>query len=847
VPAVRDPTSILDAARRAALGYATQTGGQNVQALMKRSQAELRDRLKSIPPSDHTFTAVQMRATLKQIESVLSMTKRGLLGTVVQGADVIGKNSAAATIKYLGAAEKAYGGVAGAGLGINTAKVMDVALMGANASVLRRIANDPAHPGRPGVIDRYGTGVIEHFERTLQTSIVTGTPWNDVRQQLVDGSPFLQSAPQHWAERIIRTEYMSAHNQAGNLALNQIDAQTGGQLIRILCATFDDRTASDSYAVHGQIRRMTEPFVSWFGSYMTPPNRPNDREIIVPHHMEWPIPANLKPKTDAEVAARWAQEKRKGSPPSRPLMSTIPIEQIGVPTPVAPVEKPIDQQIMGEPKAAAMGSNPGGVYRGTDGVDRYVKLYSDPVQAVGEHLANRVYADLGLPALTSRVFEHDGKLAYASDMLPGTKTIGEVGITPALANRVLDGFVGDLLTANWDAAGMHLDNIVVTPAGEPIRIDNGGTFLSRAMGGRKPLASLNTLTEWDNLFDEYINPSYAKVAKAAGVSSASDMLPRIEEQLANARAVAKSAGGWKVYVQQHAPQLSPKDADAIAEMLESRESAIQKKLGEAKDKADLEAKIKAELEAKAVALAKLEAKAAAKRATELDLSNLHTLPSEEVPDFFGANVEIKPLKMTEDNRRVLDASLRRHEKAAIAAFTGSHYDDIRTAASQTKAQYEASNHDLPYNRAKEYADDLSRVLKKKPNAGDRLESQISEMYRGLKQLSDADFVNLINAKTIVFDAPTSTSYSARVANGFYGSGKSVMFRIKPLPDTTGVLIAGVSNHVSEHEILFGNNTKFKVTKVVRDAGKATDGVVMYLEELPPKLSKSNPRPRRSKT
>jgi len=209
-------------------------------------------------------------------------------------------------------------------------------------------------------------------------------------------------------------------------------------------------------------------------------------------------------------------------------------------------------------------------------------------------------------------------------------------------------------------------------------------------------------------------------------------------------------------------------------------------------------------------------------------------------------VGIKPLKMVEDNRHVLDASLQSHERAAIAAFTGTHYDDIRTAASQTKAQYEASTRGLPYNRAKEYADDLSRVLKKKPNAGDRLESQISEMYRGLKQLSETDFVSLINAKTIVFDAPTSTSYSAMVSNGFYGSGKSVMFRIKPLPDTAGVMIAGVSNHQSEHEILFGNNTKFKVTKVVRDAGKAT-GVVMYLEELPPKSSKSNPRPRRSKT
>jgi hypothetical protein len=329
---------------------------------MKRSQADLKKRLHGIPPNDRTFTAVQMRATLKQVETVLQMTKRDLLGTVVGASNVVATNSAKATVSYLNHAEAKFRGVAGEGLGIRTAAVLDPAVSGANASVLRRIAGDPDHPGNPGVIERYGEGVIGHFERTLQTSLVAGTPWDDVRSQLVTGSPFLQAAPQYWAERIVRTELMGAHNVAGNNALLEINEQTGGQMLRILCATFDDRTGADSYAVHGQIRRMTEPFASWFGSYMTPPNRPNDREIIVPHHIEWPIPENLKQKTDSEIAQRWAMEGRKGSPPGRPLMTTVPVELIGKPAPSVaqeqtpapqPVAAPVPPPAQGRPSIAA--------------------------------------------------------------------------------------------------------------------------------------------------------------------------------------------------------------------------------------------------------------------------------------------------------------------------------------------------------------------------------------------------------------------------------------------------------------------------------------------------------------
>lgn len=86
---------------------------------------------------------------------------------------------------------------------------------------------------------------------------------------------------------------------------------------------------SDSYAVHGQIRASAQAFETWYGLMQHPPARPNDREIVVPHRVAWPIPKEFRWRDAGEIAARWRAEKRKGSPPPRPRMTTIPLSRFG--------------------------------------------------------------------------------------------------------------------------------------------------------------------------------------------------------------------------------------------------------------------------------------------------------------------------------------------------------------------------------------------------------------------------------------------------------------------------------------------------------------------------------------
>lgn len=190
------------------------------------------------------------------------------------------------------------------------------------------LAGDDFTPSPGGVLTRYSAAVIEEFEGVLRRGMLTGKPWGDVRDELTSKSPFLQGSPKFWAERIVRTETMGAYNRAGWEAIRAADDELG-DMVKILSATFDDRTGWDSYQVHGQIRRVDEAFAWKGGLYQSPPNRPNDREVVVPHRVSWPIPEELAWRSDGEVAAAWKRDRRKGGPPPRPLMTTIPLARFG--------------------------------------------------------------------------------------------------------------------------------------------------------------------------------------------------------------------------------------------------------------------------------------------------------------------------------------------------------------------------------------------------------------------------------------------------------------------------------------------------------------------------------------
>jgi hypothetical protein len=330
--------------RGAALNVSTRMGRARLQQLLLRADRDLQSRLKKAEglrgPGKCSFTAQQMRVTLAQVRDVTRTLQKGVKGVLVDGAGSVADNAAGHVLDYLYAADRQFRGMGKRRLQLDEAAILDSATEGARTSVLRRLASSgepmegadaEPHRAKAGILDRYGMNVVGSFEQSMQLGLVSGRSWAEMRDGLTEASPFLQGAPAHWAERILRTETMGVYGRSQWEGIRAADEQLG-DMVKILSCGDDARTGADSLDCHGEIRMPDEAFASWHGLFMHPPDRPNDRAVVVPHRIAWPIPPSLHQKPTAYVQARWVSEGHKRAMPPRSLYTTVPLSKFGAST-----------------------------------------------------------------------------------------------------------------------------------------------------------------------------------------------------------------------------------------------------------------------------------------------------------------------------------------------------------------------------------------------------------------------------------------------------------------------------------------------------------------------------------
>lgn len=280
-----------------------------------------------------TFTHEQAKIALVQIRDVLKTLTPRMHNLMVGEASTAAEIAAGETLEYLERAERQFRGIHQR-LNLRDALVFDRASQGARSSILHRLASSGTdtknadaeeHRAKPGVLQRYSRATMESFEEILQRGIVTKKSPIEIRNEIQAASPFLQGKPASWAQRIVRTETAGSYARGGWEAIREADRQLG-DMLKIVVATFDDRTGADSYNVHGEVRRPDEPFeyIDYRGRhelFMHPPNRPNDRESTIPHRLSWPVPDGMKPLDDDKVIDRYLAQKLKYH--GRPKLSTV--------------------------------------------------------------------------------------------------------------------------------------------------------------------------------------------------------------------------------------------------------------------------------------------------------------------------------------------------------------------------------------------------------------------------------------------------------------------------------------------------------------------------------------------
>lgn len=356
----------------------------------------------------------------------------------------------------------------------------------------------------------YGMDAIKAMREEFAAGALTGeslkVTWDRVAARV--------SIPEWRAERIVRTEHSFAiHARAlGDMqAAYPADGPEGGLWVKELVSIFDQRTGKDSVYVNGQQRALDKPFEDNEGRvYMAPPNRPNDREVMVFVPAELPSLDELRAvaaaRDDARIraetaaaAALAAKVKAEADEAARLAVEAKAIAD-------AAAKKKAEDDALAAAKVAAdpfpadprtlkvvkrLGGSTGAELVEDDLGRRFVrKLGANPAHLREEWAADEAYRALGANVPPGRFYDAISPPVKLTQFIEG-KPLADVMGTPLGKKAVKDlqkHFAADALLGSWDVTGANNDNVLVTPDGKAWRIDNGGSLRFRAQGAPKGAA-----------------------------------------------------------------------------------------------------------------------------------------------------------------------------------------------------------------------------------------------------------------------------------------------------------------------------------------------------------------------
>lgn len=246
---------------------------KKVLSAYREVRRELRDRLEFIPGDK--FTAQQLRGTLIQIESaILTMEKDLNLGLRI-GSERISVEGINHLVKETEKFEEHF-----------TGAVVSIPL---NVIALSTEASNLLLNQKESSIRAYSEGVRAGIARTLTQSSIAQ---ESISQAVSRVSKFFLA--EEWRLlRITRTELHNVYNLSKLNGMSEIKEKHIPDLKKSLIHPIDDRTGEDSkiLAKVNPIVPINKPFkMTYKGKervFMHPPDRPNDRAILVPVRDSW--------------------------------------------------------------------------------------------------------------------------------------------------------------------------------------------------------------------------------------------------------------------------------------------------------------------------------------------------------------------------------------------------------------------------------------------------------------------------------------------------------------------------------------------------------------------------------
>ena len=234
---------------------------------------DLRDRLDRLPPG--TFTAQHLRGTLAQVEAGIAAMNASLKGTVEKSAFKMALQGVNDLVDELQIFDQEFTGA--------------VTPINLNAALAARDTANFLVTKYKTNLDAYGSDLMARISNGLFAAATGELNAGEVARRI--GVTF--QAEEWKIHRIVRTELHNIYNVGKLDGMQQVSDNELPDLMKTLMHPMDGRTGEDSMyaATLGLVSTIDYPFqYTWKGkerTFMAPPDRPNDRAIMVPYRKAW--------------------------------------------------------------------------------------------------------------------------------------------------------------------------------------------------------------------------------------------------------------------------------------------------------------------------------------------------------------------------------------------------------------------------------------------------------------------------------------------------------------------------------------------------------------------------------
>lgn len=290
MPRLDDFRSVIRLHRAQLMGLMERRGVGRLRKLYAEAEAEVVGKLRKLTRAGRgaTFSAHHYRMVLTQVRDGIQQLEQGMRAQLGRESRTAGMLAHRQVVEAIKSGTKKFSGHTPV-LRAEQAAVAKGIYEGVEPSLLKRHASSVA---------RYGAPTIRAVEHQMALSLTSGDNVHDAVTRVQDAI-----AGERWrAERIVRTEMSYSFGVTKQASMVELRREIP-QLKKRLVATWDDRTGKDSKELDGQTVDVHQPFV-WHVKdshgnptgkvvhYMQPPNRPNDREVVIPWRPGWGSPGH---------------------------------------------------------------------------------------------------------------------------------------------------------------------------------------------------------------------------------------------------------------------------------------------------------------------------------------------------------------------------------------------------------------------------------------------------------------------------------------------------------------------------------------------------------------------------